>query len=265
MDPAERARIAKLAQYCPQCFAPSLIIKRNNCSKHLKNGCYVSSKRQHKFTCLNKACLKHAWICQDHNDENWPLISAHIQELQKLQTPTSNSDPTNQSLLPRPRPKTRKGRTLKTDTRKRKARSHPTASVQSDLSPTSATLPSSENSRTWHVTCKHDTSCSCAAMAASVTSLACTTIQPDAPEVRDIEGVHTGNETVDCGTPRVNHGCHNTLEEETVSRAKQDVSDAENHITNCGDSNDNQDLTSSRASSFLTKFTMLIMGLFNLR
>ena len=100
-------------------------------------------------------------------------------------------------------------------------------------------------------------------MAASSTSPACTTIQPDAPEVRDIEGVHTGNETVDYGTPRVNHGCHNTLEEETVSRAKQDASDAENHITDCGDSTDNRDLTSSRASSFLAKFTTLILGLFS--
>ena len=70
MDPAERARIAKLAQYCPHCFAPSLVIKRNNCSKHLQNRCYVSSNKKHKFTCLNRACLKHAWICQDHSDEN---------------------------------------------------------------------------------------------------------------------------------------------------------------------------------------------------
>ena len=88
MDVAERARIAKLTQYCPHCFAPSLIIKRNNCNRHLQNRCYVLSKNKYKFTCLNKACLKHSWICQDHRNENWLLISAHIQELQKQQTPT---------------------------------------------------------------------------------------------------------------------------------------------------------------------------------
>ena len=93
MDLAERARIAKLAQYCPRCFAPRLIIKRNNCNKHLQNRCYVSSTKKHKFTCLNKTCLKHSWICQDHIDKNKPLIDAHIEEfnLQSQQTPTPTS------------------------------------------------------------------------------------------------------------------------------------------------------------------------------
>ena len=70
MDLAERAKVAKLAQYCPQCFAPKLIIKKNNCKKHLQNRCYVSSEKKHKFTCLNKTCLTHSWICQDQEDEN---------------------------------------------------------------------------------------------------------------------------------------------------------------------------------------------------
>ena len=121
-------------------------------------------------------------------------------------------------------------------------------------------------------------------MAASVTSLTCTTIQPDtpskdnAPEVTDTKGVNVGNETVDDGIPCESHGCHDTLEEETVSRAKQDVSDAGNHITDCGASTDTQDLTNSSstrkhlldlitegrvASSFLTKISTLILELFS--
>ena len=144
-------------------------------------------------------------------------------------------------------------------------------------------------------------------MAASVTPLACTTVQPDtpskddAPEVTDTKGVNVGNETVDDGIPCESHGCHDTLEEETVSRAKQDVSevrdtegvnegsetvsrakqdvsDAGNHITDCGASTDTQDLTNSSstrkhlldlitegrvASSFLTKILTLILELFS--
>ena len=84
MDVAEKARISKLAQYCPRCFAPKLIIKRNNCNKHLKIRCHVSSKKKHKFTCLNKACLTHSWICKDHIKENIPLLNAHHEELQML-------------------------------------------------------------------------------------------------------------------------------------------------------------------------------------
>ena len=120
-------------------------------------------QEKHKFTCLNDTCLKHSWVCQNHADENQPLIAAHQQELslQNQQTPTS--EPAAQSLAARPRSgktKTKKGRTLGTDTRKRKARPHLSAFIKADLSPTSTSTPSDENPRTWHVTCKHKTSCS---------------------------------------------------------------------------------------------------------
>ena len=55
--------------------------------------------------------------------------------LQNQQTPTS--EPAAQSLAARPRPgktKTKKGRTLGTDTRKRKTRPHLSASAKADLS-----------------------------------------------------------------------------------------------------------------------------------
>ena len=43
MNIAERKKTSKLAKYCLQCFAPRLIIKKNNRRKHNKTNCSVSS------------------------------------------------------------------------------------------------------------------------------------------------------------------------------------------------------------------------------
>ena len=99
MNIAEIKKTSKLVKYCLRCFAPRLIIKKNMRSKHNKTKCYVSSSRKHKFTCLNKACLTHSWVCEDHIDENIPLIDAHHDELQMLtSTKSYPAAPTNPDL-----------------------------------------------------------------------------------------------------------------------------------------------------------------------
>ena len=80
MNLAEKERTSKLAEYCLRCLSPKVTIKnKNDCNKHHQTRCSVSSKKKHKFTCLNTSCLKH-WICQEHTDENTPLIEAHYNE-----------------------------------------------------------------------------------------------------------------------------------------------------------------------------------------
>ena len=46
---------------------PKVVIKNTaDLNKHHQTDCYVTSTNKHKFSCLNKACLKHSWICMDH-------------------------------------------------------------------------------------------------------------------------------------------------------------------------------------------------------
>ena len=49
---------------------------------------------------MNKSCLKHSWICQDHVDENKPLFAAHYKEFntkdQQIPPPASASHTLNQ-------------------------------------------------------------------------------------------------------------------------------------------------------------------------
>ena len=81
MNLDEKKRTSKLAEYCLQCFSPMVTVKNKmDCNKHNQNRCSVSSKKKHKYTCLNTSCLKHSWICQKHADENIPLIEAHYNE-----------------------------------------------------------------------------------------------------------------------------------------------------------------------------------------
>ena len=41
-------------------------------AKHHKTECCVNGANKHRFTCLNKTCLLHSWICREHIDENGP-------------------------------------------------------------------------------------------------------------------------------------------------------------------------------------------------
>ena len=87
MNLTEKKRTTKLAEYCLRCFAPKVFIKSQlDGNRHHQTRCYVSGKNKHKFSCLNTTCLKHSWICQDHVDENKPLLAAHYKELDTLIT-----------------------------------------------------------------------------------------------------------------------------------------------------------------------------------
>ena len=158
MNLAERTRTSKLAQYCLRCFAPRLVIKRTNCNKHHQIKCYVSSTKKHKFTCLNKTCLKHSWFCQDHVDENAPLLAAHYEEFnlqgQQILAPTSATQPLEAKTCSKKRPKTQKARNINN------TRPHPAAYVESDLSPTSTAPPSNRGPLSWYVYCRCKVSCS---------------------------------------------------------------------------------------------------------
>ena len=69
------------AEYCIQFVSPKVFIKtRMDVVKHLDTGCYVKGTNKHKYTCLNKACLLHSWICIKHTKENRPLLEAHHKE-----------------------------------------------------------------------------------------------------------------------------------------------------------------------------------------
>ena len=101
MDLAEKKRTSKLAEYCLKCFAPNVFIKNTlDCNRHHKTKCYVSGTNKHKFSCLNTSCLKHSWICQNHVDENRPLLAAHYKEFdtmgQQIPTPAPASHTLNQ-------------------------------------------------------------------------------------------------------------------------------------------------------------------------
>ena len=93
MNLAEKKRTSKLAEYCLRCFAPKVIIKSTlDYNRHHQTDCNVSSTNKHKFSCLNKSCLQHSWICSDHSDENRPLLDAHYKESEN-----------NNQLIPLPR------------------------------------------------------------------------------------------------------------------------------------------------------------------
>ena len=81
MDIKEKRKFALEAGYCLRCFSPRIfVMTRTDLIQHRKDECYVKSTNKHKFTCLNKTCLQHSWICRDHTDENRPLLEAHHRE-----------------------------------------------------------------------------------------------------------------------------------------------------------------------------------------
>ena len=81
MNIVEKKRTSKLAEYCLQCFSPTVVVKnKTDSNKHSQKRCSVSRRKKHKHTCLNTSCLEHSWICSKHADENRPLIEAHYKE-----------------------------------------------------------------------------------------------------------------------------------------------------------------------------------------
>ena len=82
MDQTERTRIARKAGFCHRCFHPNFTSKAGpDLRKHNQTECYISKSNKHKYSCLNKECLKHSWICKDHVEENKPLFNTHCKEL----------------------------------------------------------------------------------------------------------------------------------------------------------------------------------------
>ena len=92
MDIDEKKKIAMAAEHCLRCFAPNIFVKTKvDTAKHHKTECYVYGINRHKFTCLNRTCLLHSWICKDHIEENGPQSETHDME----------STTVRRSLLPR--------------------------------------------------------------------------------------------------------------------------------------------------------------------
>ena len=86
MDMAEREKIARTAGYCPQCMGSKIVIKSNAQARtHMATDCTVRFNRKNKYTCLNKDCLLHSWICKTHKEENQPLFDAHMAEVTSKQ------------------------------------------------------------------------------------------------------------------------------------------------------------------------------------
>ena len=101
MSITEKIRTAKLAEHCPRCFAPGVFLKsKSNANTHLQKHCNVTQTTKHKFSCLTKTCLKHSWICQDHVQENEPLLVAHYEELATLME-EPEEPPKNKGIRPR--------------------------------------------------------------------------------------------------------------------------------------------------------------------
>ena len=85
MSISEKTRTAKLAEHCLQCFAPGIFIKgKTDASNHHQKHCDVTHSTKHKLSYLKKDCLKHSWVCQDHVEENKPLLDALCEELATL-------------------------------------------------------------------------------------------------------------------------------------------------------------------------------------
>ena len=91
MNKLKKIMTARRAEYCTKCFAPEVFIKSNT-TTHLHKHCEVTQTKKHKFSCLSKTCLKHSWICQDHVEENGPLLAAHHEELATLMRPKKNTE-----------------------------------------------------------------------------------------------------------------------------------------------------------------------------
>ena len=82
MEMSDKEKIARAVGYCPQCMGSKVVIKSNGqLSKHIATECVVKHNKKHKYTCLNKDCLLHSWICKNHKEENQPLYDAHMSEV----------------------------------------------------------------------------------------------------------------------------------------------------------------------------------------
>ena len=51
---------------------------------HSQRYCKVTQATKNKFSCLSNTCLEHSWTCEDHREENTPLLAAHLKELSTL-------------------------------------------------------------------------------------------------------------------------------------------------------------------------------------
>ena len=86
MEMEHRDRIARTVGYCLQCMGFKVVVKTNaQISRHVATECVVKHGKKNKYTCLNKECLLHSWICSKHKEENQPLFEAHMQEVTSKQ------------------------------------------------------------------------------------------------------------------------------------------------------------------------------------
>ena len=82
MEMSDKEKIARVVGYCAQCRGSKVVIKSNGqLSKHIATECIVKHNRKHRYTCLNKDCLLHSWICKNHKEENQPLYDAYMSEV----------------------------------------------------------------------------------------------------------------------------------------------------------------------------------------
>ena len=86
MEMKDRETIARSAGYCPQCMGSKYNFKNfSQLNKHVTSECPVRYNKKNKYTCLNKDCLRHSWICHQHREENQPLFEAHMKEITSRQ------------------------------------------------------------------------------------------------------------------------------------------------------------------------------------
>ena len=99
MTMIERNKSAQTAEFCQRCLNPNSTYKKGvEITKHLID-CYVSKTNKHKYSCINKECLRHSWVCLDHIDENKPLFDTHQKEMRDKKQNISFSFVTLLNLL----------------------------------------------------------------------------------------------------------------------------------------------------------------------
>ena len=86
MEQVDKEKIARAVGYCLQCMGSKIVVKsKSQINKHIATECVVKYNRKHKYTCLNKDCLLHSWVCKTHKEENQPLYDAHMADVNSKQ------------------------------------------------------------------------------------------------------------------------------------------------------------------------------------
>ena len=86
LSTVEKFRKAREAEFCIKCFDKD--IKYNNGAHMNKESdqivpCYVTKETKHRYSCLDKTCLNHMWICRKHKKLNEETMKKQQTKLKK--------------------------------------------------------------------------------------------------------------------------------------------------------------------------------------